>query len=309
MPAISVITPVYNRPQPLRRALQSVLDQTFKDFEIIVVDDGSTDDLQAQVPALGRPEVRYIRQVNQGVGAARNSGLASAEGEFISFLDSDDRFLPNNLEYLHAALRQAPRAGIAHGWATTVDHAGTEAQWTRPRLSGLAYRNYLFANPNLMGTLLLRRTCLTGDQTFDATLPVFEDWDFWLRLSFHSEFTHVPRRVAQVLFQPVQRTTSQPAVVVGQTVKHIYGKLQAEPVAGRLVRPLASQLAANVHVMMGHQYRLYEGNLAAARLEFLRALRLAPGFWPAHKGLLEALLGKRVTDWLRQARSAWFVRA
>jgi glycosyltransferase involved in cell wall biosynthesis len=309
MPAISVITPAYNRPQPLERALRSVQAQSFRDFEIIVVDDGSTDDLLTLVPALHHPQVRYFRQTNQGASAARNTGLAAAQGEYISFLDSDDLFLPQNLEWLHAALAAEPQAGIAHGWATTVDHAGVETQWTRPRLTGRAYRQYLFSNPNLMGTLLARRACFSHGHMFDISLPVFEDWDLWLRLSFHHAFVCVPRPVARVVFQPVQRTTSQPARVIGQTVRRIYDNLYLDPAAAPIAKPLARQLAANVHVMVGHQYRLFERDLAAARREFVLALRCDPGFRPAHKGLLQSLMGLRVTTWLRKLRSGWYARS
>jgi glycosyltransferase involved in cell wall biosynthesis len=292
----------------LQAALESVLAQSYTDYEVIVVDDGSTEDLRRTCPALQRPEVRYIRQANQGAGAARNTGLAAAQGEYISFLDSDDVLLPRNLEWLLGALTRCPAAGIAYGWATTVDHAGVETQWTRPQFSGRAYRHYLLANPNLMGTLLARRECFSDGRIFDSSLPVFEDWDLWLRLSFHHEFACVSQRVARVVFQPVQRTTSQTAAVVGQTVRRIYAKLWDDPVAEPLVRPVARRLEANVHVMMGHQYRLFEENLPAARREFMRALRQAPGFRPAQVGLVETLVGLRVTRWLRGVRSTLYSR-
>jgi glycosyltransferase involved in cell wall biosynthesis len=308
VPAVSVIIPVFNRTRLLQASLESVFAQSFTDFEVIVVDDGSAEDVRSACRALEHPKVRYIRQANQGPGAARNTGLAAALGEYISFLDSDDMLLPQNLEWLHSALVSHPSAGIAHGWATTVDHAGIEAQWTKPRLYGRAYRQYLVANPNLMGTLLARRTCFAEGCTFDPSLPLFEDWDLWLRLSFHHDFTCVPQRVARVVFQPVQRTTSQPAHVVGQTARRIYAKLQTDAVAAPLVRPLARQLEANVHVMVGHQLRLFERNLPEARREFVRALRYAPNYRPAQVGLFEALVGLRVTGWLRRARSTLYAR-
>jgi glycosyltransferase involved in cell wall biosynthesis len=306
VPAISVIIPVYNRPALLATVLHSVLAQTHTDFEVIVVDDGSSEDLEAAVPALQAPTVRLIRQPKRGAGAARNTGLAQAAGEYVSFIDSDDVMLPWNLEALQAALEKAPQADIAHGWATTVDHAGAEAQWTRPELEGIVHRQYLYGNPNLMGTLLARRACFQGEMRFDPSLPMFEDWDLWLRLSFQARFTCVRRKVARIRFQAEQRTTSQPGRVVADTARRIYAKLEADPVAGPMVKPLRRRLHANAHVMAGHHFRLFGNDRPAARAEFVRAVQLDPAFGPAWKGLMEALVGRRPTQWLRALRSRWY---
>ncbi|HUB85930.1 MAG TPA: glycosyltransferase family A protein, partial [Rhizomicrobium sp.] len=103
-PFFSVIIPVYNRADVLGRALQSVLAQSFQDFEIVVVDDGSRDDPRAVVEAIGDRRIRYVRQENKGGAAARNRGFDEACGQFVALLDSDDRFLPHHLEQMHRLL-------------------------------------------------------------------------------------------------------------------------------------------------------------------------------------------------------------
>ena len=103
-PFFSVIIPVYNRADVLGRALQSVLAQSFQDFEIVVVDDGSRDDPRTVVEAIGDPRIRYVRQDNRGGAAARNRGFDEACGQFVALLDSDDRFLPHHLEQMHRLL-------------------------------------------------------------------------------------------------------------------------------------------------------------------------------------------------------------
>ena len=107
-PAVSVVVPTYNRAGTLPRALKSVLNQDFTDFELIVVDDGSTDDTTAAVKELDDPRIRYIQQDNAGVATARNTGIRAARAEFIALLDSDDEWLPGKLGAEVAALRAAP---------------------------------------------------------------------------------------------------------------------------------------------------------------------------------------------------------
>src|SRR5947208_3449562 len=115
---VSVIIPVFNRSRMLVEAVASVLAQTYRPVEIIIVDDGSTDDTPAVADALARQHenVRVIRRANGGVGAARESGRAVMGGEFVQHLDSDDLLLPRKFELQVAALRAHPDAGAAYGW-------------------------------------------------------------------------------------------------------------------------------------------------------------------------------------------------
>jgi glycosyltransferase involved in cell wall biosynthesis len=306
MPAVSVIIPVFNRPSQLRRALESVLAQSFDDFEIIVVDDGSTEDLWAKVPALGQPRVRYIRQQNQGTGAARNKAVEAARGEYISFLDSDDVFLEDNLKLLYEQLGRQPGAAVAHGWSLLVDQAGRETQRTRPELVGRVPQQYLISNPTPVGTLLIRRQCFEAGHRFDANLPLYEDWDLWMRLAFHYDFSCVRARVARIVFHEGQRSTSRPAVEVARVLRTIYQKLLSDPETAPIVRRRWADLMANTHVMTGHQYRVFEGNKEAARREFWTAIRMAPRFAPAYVGMAEAYLGTWALQRLQAVRSRLF---
>ncbi len=117
MPRISVILPVYNRPTMLVESVGSVLAQTFTDWEIIIVDDGSTDDtpaVAARLVAEHRPRIQYLRQANAGPGAARNTGLEAARGEFIQFLDSDDLLAPEKFARQVALLDAHPERGVCY---------------------------------------------------------------------------------------------------------------------------------------------------------------------------------------------------
>src|ERR1700760_2526444 len=115
-PFFSVVIPVFNRAGPLAQAIESVRAQTFQDFEIVVVDDGSTDDPRAAVGRFADPRIRYFRQANAGGGAARNHGIDEARGQFVAFLDSDDVFLPHHLASMHRLLEDTYRIiGSARG--------------------------------------------------------------------------------------------------------------------------------------------------------------------------------------------------
>ena len=107
-PEFSVIIPVYNRTDLLKRAVGSVLRQDFQDFEVLVIDDGSAVDIKTIVDAFADPRIRYHRQSNRGASAARNAGIDRATGKYVAFLDSDDVFLPHHLATMHAMLRNAP---------------------------------------------------------------------------------------------------------------------------------------------------------------------------------------------------------
>lgn len=109
---VSVVIPLYNKGSYIARALNSVLAQTFRDFEVIVVDDGSTDDGAAIVKGFGDPRIRLIQQENQGVSAARNRGIEVARAELIAFLDADDEWLPGFLETIVHLRRKFPEAGV-----------------------------------------------------------------------------------------------------------------------------------------------------------------------------------------------------
>jgi glycosyltransferase involved in cell wall biosynthesis len=134
-PTISVVIPLYNKGRYIARALNSVLSQTLQDFEIIVVDDGSTDDGATIVREFGDPRIRLIRQENQGVSAARNRGINESHAELVAFLDSDDEWLPKHLEVLFRLWKRYPEAG-AYGTAYLKKLKESE-DYTVPKIEGV----------------------------------------------------------------------------------------------------------------------------------------------------------------------------
>lgn len=183
MPKVSVIIPAYNQARYLGLAIQSVLDQTYADFEVVVVDDGSTDDTAQVVQRFADPRVRYVFQSNRGLSAARNTGLRNSTGPLVTFLDSDDEFLPEKLSWLAAILDQRPEVGLAAGSAVLIDEAGQPTG--QPFASRLPAdpAELVLGNPLHVGSVLLRRDWQAKVGYFDESLRSYEDWDMWLRLA------------------------------------------------------------------------------------------------------------------------------
>ncbi len=187
MPTVSVIMPAYNQARYLGEAVRSVLGQDFGDFELIVVDDGSTDDTPSVAEGVRDGRVRYIRQANRGLSGARNTGLRHASGALVTFLDSDDLFTPRNLSVLVSALAEHPQAGLVRGGTTFVGEDGAALAAARPPqppqppLTGGP--ELLLGNRMAVGSQLLHRAWLDRVGFFDEGLRACEDWDMWLRLA------------------------------------------------------------------------------------------------------------------------------
>ncbi len=185
MPRVSVIIPTYNRSAYLKQAVESVLAQTYTDYEIIVVDDGSTDDTPQVMRTFG-DLLRYVCIAHSGRSAARNRGIRLARGEFISFLDSDDIFLPRKLELQIAVLEEHPEVGMVYSSALVIDDRGQELPKSYvATASGGIYHQIAFYLPVtvLLPTVTVRSDALARVGDFDEKMERFEDTDMWRRVS------------------------------------------------------------------------------------------------------------------------------
>lgn len=182
-PLFSVVIPLYNRAGLILGTINSVLSQTMTDFEIVVVDDGSTDNPEATIASLNDSRVRLVRQENSGGGAARNRGIQEAKGEYIAFLDSDDFFLPHKLSRLAAEL---PLKGREVLYSAMLVDRGVSRYWRRPERGireGEDVGEYMFvANQLIQTSTIVLPTTLAREVMFDGTLPKGQDLDFCLRL-------------------------------------------------------------------------------------------------------------------------------
>jgi glycosyltransferase involved in cell wall biosynthesis len=182
-PRVSVIIPTYNRAGIIAEAVDSVLAQDYKDFELIVVDDGSTDNT-SEVMARYGDDVRVLFQENKGVSAARNRGITEASGKLIAFLDSDDLWLPQKLSTQVEFFSQRPDALICQTeevWLRNGIRINPKHRHKKP--SGMIFEPSLKLCLVSPSAVMIRRDLLDRTGGFDETLPACEDYDLWLRIS------------------------------------------------------------------------------------------------------------------------------
>lgn len=190
---VSIIIPTHNRAGFLVRAVDSVLAQTYRNFELIVVDDGSTDSTSQLLAAYGR-EVTVVRQENRGPAAARNLGIRQARHPLLAFLDSDDRFAPEKLALQVAAMEAAPAALLSHTqevWYRNGSHLNQKKIHAKGQ--GDIFARSLRLCVVGMSTVMARRTFFVQVGLFDEELPCCEDYDLWLRASVRHSFLLVDR--------------------------------------------------------------------------------------------------------------------
>lgn len=194
-PLVSVILPTYNRAATLGRAISSVLAQSYANFELLVIDDGSTDATPALVGAVQDERLRYLRQdSNAGVAAARNRGMKAAKGRLIAFLDSDDAWMPDKLDRQVAQMQAAPgRVGLLYT-GLAIRHAGGRVETWRPQARGYVLADILRRNVVHFGTssTMIRAEAAEVVGGFDTSLPANEDHDYWARIARFYEFDFDP---------------------------------------------------------------------------------------------------------------------
>jgi glycosyltransferase involved in cell wall biosynthesis len=195
MPKVSVVIPTYNRARFLRAAVRTVLDQTFQDFEIVIVDDASSDDTPAVVASLGDGRIKYIRhEQNRRIAGARNTGVSSSAGEYIAFLDDDDEWRPRKLEQQVQILDiSAPTVGAVYTAFAQVDVAsGNVVGVITPVKRGhilheLGSRNWV----GTASTVCVRRQCFEEVGLFDESVAFGEEYDMWIRIAHRFDFRYI----------------------------------------------------------------------------------------------------------------------
>lgn len=213
MTTISVIIPAYNAQRTILETIKSVQEQTFKDFEIIAIDDGSSDRTLEILSKVKDEKLKVYSYANGGVSTARNRGIACAQGEYISFIDADDLWTSDKLEKQLAVLKANPQASVAYSWITLMIEAKDKSEdvtfiseekvtFTGNVYSQLLLKNFLSNGSNI----LAKREAIESVGEFDSNLEACEDWDYYLRLAAKYHFVLVPRN--QILYRKTQGTLS-----------------------------------------------------------------------------------------------------
>ena len=281
MKELSVIIPVYNGANYVREAIDSLLAQTFDDYELIVVDDGSTDDTPAVVEAYGA-KLTYIHQENQGVAAALNKGIIHSRGNYIAWLSHDDVFLRNKLERQIGFLQQFLEFKACYTDFYVIDSAGTIIRevvtpWY-PRQQAI---QTLFGNVYINGSsMLIERSCFDKVGLFKEKFRYTQDTEMWLRMLRQFEIGRVPEKLLKSRVHPDQGSCNAEAHVAEEVVMY---KQAFEELAISEVFPEFAE--SNNHPRcMARAYRWFGDTMAFYRARYTFAneqYRRSVALWPS----------------------------
>ena len=311
-PKVSVVITAYNAARWIEETLDSVLAQTYRDYEVVVVDDGSTDDTQAIV-ARYAPPVRYIHQENRGQPAARNVGIRSARGTYVAFVDADDLWLPQKLARQMSLFESTPNLGLVYSDAYVFD---SDSGITQRRVNsvGRLPENDIFL-PLLMGnfipspTPIVRRDALESAGYFDESPDVHmgggEDWDMWLRIAAHQSAGAISEPLARYRVHPSSMLQSMD---IDAALRGRLGVLEkAFRSRPEIPDDVRARAIATQYVTAG-RWKLGRGSRRAARQLFAKAIRTSPttsGGWAFYAVSIVPVAARKT---LGKARSWWWRR-
>ena len=194
MPRVSVLMPVYNGERFLALAVESILGQTFREFELIIVDDGSTDGSARILSRFDDPRIRRLRNDrNEGITQSLNRGLELASGDYVCRMDSDDVSVPTRIERQIGFMEEHTEIAVVGSFATVIDSTGTAVDTERYPQSASDIRKTLFVhNPFAHGAVMIRSSVLKECGAYDARFLHNEDYDLWLRVAARHPLANIP---------------------------------------------------------------------------------------------------------------------
>jgi glycosyltransferase involved in cell wall biosynthesis len=267
MPQVSVIIPTHNRPEFLRAAITSVLNQTYQNFEIIVVDDASTDDTAKVVAAFNDARIRFIRHdINKGGSAARNTGIVNSTCDYIAFLDDDDEWLPEKLsKQMEVLLSSPPEVGCVYtGYVNVNSSTGKIIGEHIPTKRGDLSKDLLAGNcVGSASSVLLRQECLKKIGLFDESLPCSQDYDLWVRIA------------NQFLFECVQEPLFKYHIHEKKISTHLEALTKGLEIMATKYRDYPLSYYREQYIDVGIMYCL-AGDVQKGRKAFLKSVKLYP---------------------------------
>ena len=276
-PFFSVVIPTFNRAERIRTTIPSVLNQSFRDFELLVVDDGSTDGTRSVVEEFTDPRIQYLGMENRERGAARNEGVNASRGRYVTFLDSDDLWYPAHLEQVHRTLQARESPPVFHQAYEVVDEEG-KVLW-RPAIFAAVLNRLLFTRGNVMscqGVFLRNDVAAANPFEESRDLAGLEDWELWIRLSTQYEILHDPV-ITSALVQHRQRSVSSSRA--DQLVRRVHAfnaLIAGNPAIQRSFSDLLPALWANTMTYLGLHLSEIPGHKAQALRYWLKGVSRRP---------------------------------
>jgi len=259
MPYFSIILPTYNRAHLLPKAIESVLAQTFTDWELLIVDDGSTDTTKELVATFKDERIRYIFQENQERSAARNNGIKQSRGAYICFLDSDDYFLDKKLENLHKAQIGVENLSIWYD-GLIIEQNNTKDQFPFP-IKENDFNEYEFIISNI---LFSQQICanieLFKEFQFNPKIRIGEDMELWFRIASKHSFIPVKNSFQTVILEHDERSINIKKSNISQeqlkTIKFIFSSSNGNQIRGEIKKKIISNIQFNQakHYMYNAKY-------------------------------------------------------
>ena len=302
-PFVSVIIPTFNRCAFLIEAIERITHQTYANWELLVVDDGSTDETPNIIERYVHMDrrVRYIRQDNRGVAAARNAGLAHATGELIGFCDSDDLWLPRKLERQVAYLRQHPDVGLVYSDVMSMRGGQVDVpSYFAERLPRAGRVLHALLEQNFIPTssVLIRKRCLDEIGGFDESLTTSEDYELWLRFCQRFPVGYVPEILVTVRRHADNLTSEHWR---GQRAHLLVLDRMKQRFGDQIPPAVLNRAYALTHLQIGYGH-LLRGRIRLAREELVRSWRYRPLSGRVYRYLLASLLPVGALAWLVAAR-------
>jgi glycosyltransferase involved in cell wall biosynthesis len=298
-PQVSVIVATYNYGRFLAGALDSVLDQTFADYEIIVVDDGSNDGTGDVIaPYLRHSKLRYIRTDHLGQPKAKNTGIRAARGKYVAFLDADDLWLPTKLDKQVAVFREDPELGVVYSrWQAIDEHGRSIPDWARPVHRGHILPQVFRQSFICFSSSVVRLAVLSEVGLFDERIPLAIDYDLWLRIAQRYRFDYVDEQL--VKYRTGHANLSRRAQERAECVQQIMRRFLDERGGRSHVDPaLVREAWAEQYCDTAWSLR---GRSALRRLYWYgRAAVIDPRYLPAWRGLLVSWWPEPLRDRMRR---------
>lgn len=316
MPKVSVVIPTYNTACFLGEAIQSVLDQTFQDFEIIVVDDGSTDNPKEVVDSFTDSRIKYIYQDNSGVSTAYNRGFKLSRGEYATFLDSDDVLLKGSLEKSLDVMDSHPKVGLSYGQASVMDEDGNiyrvkESGFTNT--SGIVDRKkqigeLLFTCLITSSTVVMRSQCLKDVGGFCEELSFGEDRHLYIRLAKRYQVAYIAEPLIKYRMHGDQLHKQVDPKMLERSCFLILHEVFEDRKLAPQFEPLRRQAYSSSYQRIANS--AYGNDMKLFRHYIRRAVKAYPQLIPHRSGLsitskyLASFLPNRL--WLGLRRLKWY---
>ena len=299
---VSVIVPVYNRENYVAETLDSILQQTYQNIEIVAVNDGSKDNSLLVLESYKKKypdKILVIDQENQGQVRSRNNAILQSRGEYIAFLDSDDLWLPDKLE------KQLPlfvdNVGLVYSGIHNIDGDGNiiDTELIREDMRGDIHNKLLIKNRMTGGTVVLRRDVIDKVGMFDVDFAAAENWDLWLRVSKHYAVDFVNEPL--VKYRKHSGNMSKDDILMINIVDSILKK----HCSGEPDSPASKIAIDKAHANFAYRkgiYNISQDDYRTARINFKETLRLFPGYKDTRARLFRAYLGPSVNKLITRTK-------